>query len=56
MVKTTVDGFSKKEDVVLANDPDTQSGKAKSARKSGVPVLGAKFVDYLQDRADSNKR
>lgn len=56
MGKMTVDGFSKKVDVVLANDPDTQSGKAKSARKSGVPVLGAKFVDYLQDRADSNER
>ena len=54
--KVTVDGFSKKVDVVLANDPDTQSGKAKSARKSGVPVLGAKFVEYLQDRADSNER
>jgi len=53
--KQTVESFSKRVDVVIANDPDTQSGKAKSARKNGIPVLGEKFVEYLLDWADSNK-
>ena len=52
--KQTVENFSKQVDVVIANDPDTQSGKAKSARKIGVPVLGEKFVEYLLDLAETN--
>lgn len=39
--------FSKKVDVVVARDPDTQSTKAKAARKSGVPVLGRAYLDFL---------
>jgi len=52
--RQTVESFSKQVDVVIANDPDTQSGKAKSARKIGVPVLGEKFVEYLLDWAETN--
>lgn len=45
-----VDGFSRQVNFVLALDPDSLSGKAKAARKAGVPVLGRQFVDYLWDR------
>lgn len=50
MGKKVTDSFSKKVTFVIALDPDTQSGKAKSARKNGVPVLGDAFVFYLWDR------
>lgn len=47
---TVSPGFSKKVDFVIAFDPDSQSGKAVQARKSGVPVLGREFVEFLASR------
>jgi len=46
--------FSKKVDVVVARDPDTQSTKAKAARKSGVPVLGRAYLDFLVSKNSTN--
>lgn len=48
---SVVSGFSKKVTSVIALDPDSQSGKASDARKSGIPVLGSAFVHFLEKRA-----
>jgi DNA polymerase-3 subunit epsilon len=39
--------FSKKVNIVVARDPDTQSTKAKAARRAGVPVFGRAYLDFL---------
>lgn len=46
---SVANGMSKKIDLLVAADPDSNSGKAKKARQYGIPVLGAETFAASQD-------
>lgn len=42
-----VAGIAKSTKVLIAGDPDSQSGKAKKARQYGIPIIGENAVDEV---------